>query len=104
MYARIIRAHVPPEHFDVVLEATKARNVPLVTQLPGFKTGYWSADRHAGRVTTFVLLEGGDGVREAEAGLEQMRPLMEQFGVRIDSVENLEVLISADAATTSTAG
>jgi hypothetical protein len=33
-----------------------------------------------------------------------MRPLMEQFGVRLDSVENLTVLLSADAATTDTAG
>jgi hypothetical protein len=68
MYARISRAHVPPEHFDVVFEATKARNVPLVRQLPRNRTGYWSADRHAGRVTTLVLLEGDDGLRAAEAG------------------------------------
>jgi hypothetical protein len=94
MYARIVRAQVPPEHFDQVLAATKERNVPMVTQFPGFKAGYWAADRHAGIVATVVLLDSEEGIRAAEAGMEQMRPLMEQFGVRLDSVENLQVLLT----------
>jgi hypothetical protein len=98
MYARIIRAQVPPEHFDQVLAATKARNVPMVTQLPGFKAGYWSGDKHTGKLTTFVFFENQEGIRAAEAGLEQMRPVREQFGVRLESVENLELLITEGAA------
>jgi len=47
-----------------------------------------------------VLLDGEEGIRAAEAGMEQMRPLIEQFGVRLDSVENLEVLIAEGAAAT----
>lgn len=101
MYARIIRAQVPPEHFDQVLAATKARNVPMVTQFPGFKAGYWSGDKQTGRITTFVVLESEEGIRAAEAGLEQMRPVVEQFGVRLESVENLEVLITEGAAKTT---
>ncbi len=100
MYARIIRVQVPAEHFDQILAATKERNVPMVTQFPGFKAGYWSGDRHTGRITTVVLLDSEEGVRAAEAGMEQMRPLIEQFGVRLDSVENLEVLITEGAAAT----
>jgi hypothetical protein len=46
-----------------------------------------------------VLVDSEEGIRAAEAGMEQMRPLMEQFGVRLDSVENLEVLITEAAAT-----
>ncbi len=71
----------------------------VVTQLPGFKTGYWPADPQTGRVTTFVLFDGDDGIRAAEAGMALMRPLMEQFGVRLDSVENLEVIVAAAAET-----
>jgi hypothetical protein len=100
MYARIIRVQVPAEHFDQILAATKERNVPMVTQFPGFKAGYWSGDRQTGRITTVVLLDGEEGIRAAEAGMEQMRPLIEQFGVRLDSVENLEVLITEGAAAT----
>ncbi len=100
MYARVIRVQVPAEHFDQILAATKERNVPMVTQFPGFKAGYWSGDRHTGRITTVVLLDSEEGVRAAEAGMEQMRPLIEQFGVRLDSVENLEVLITEGAAAT----
>ena len=40
MYARIIRVQVPAEHFDQILAATRDRNVPMVTQFPGFKAGY----------------------------------------------------------------
>jgi hypothetical protein len=39
MYARIIRAHVPPENFDQVLAATRDHNIPMVTQMPGFRSG-----------------------------------------------------------------
>jgi len=101
MYARIIRVKVPAEHFDQILAATRERNVPMVTQFPGFKAGYWAGDRHTGQVTTFVLLDGQEGIRAAEAGMEQMRPLIEQFGVRLESVENLPVLITEAAATTT---
>jgi hypothetical protein len=101
MYARIIRVKVPAEHFDQILAATRERNVPMVTQFPGFKAGYWAGDRHTGQVTTFVLLDGQEGIRAAEAGMAQMRPLIEQFGVRLESVENLPVLITEAAATTT---
>jgi hypothetical protein len=92
VYARVIRAQVPPEHFDQVLAATKERNVPMVKQFPGFKTGYWTGHKQTGRVTSFVLFDSEEGIQAAEAGLEQMRPLMEPLGVRFESVENLEVL------------
>ena len=100
MYTRIIRAQVPPEHFDQVLAATKVRNVPMVTQLSGFKTGYWSGDKQTGKVTTFVVIENEEGARAAEAALEQMRPVMEQFWVRLESVENLKLLITEGGAKT----
>ena len=69
MYARIIRVQVPAEHFDQILAATRERNVPMVTQFPGFKAGYWSGDRQTGRITTVVLLGGEEGIRAAEAGM-----------------------------------
>jgi hypothetical protein len=97
VYARVIRAQLPPEHFDQVVAATKERNVPMVKQLPGFKAGYWCGDRKTGAVTTFVLFDSQEGIRAAEAGLEQMRPLMEPLGVRFASVENLEVLVAEGA-------
>jgi hypothetical protein len=98
MYARIIRAQVPPEHFAQVLAATKAGNVPMVTQLPGFKAGYWSGDKQTGKLTTFVVFENEEGIRAAEAGLAQMRPVREQFGIHLESVDNLELLITEGAA------
>ena len=101
MYARIIRAQVPPEHFDQVLAATKAGNVPMVTQLPGFKAGYWTGDKQTGKITTFVVLENEEGIRAADAGLEQMRPVRELFVLHLESVENLELLITEVAAKTT---
>jgi hypothetical protein len=101
MYVRIIRVQVPPEHFDQILAATKERNVPMVTQFPGFQAGYWAADPHTGQFVTVVLLDSEDGIRAAEAGMEKMRPLIEQFGVRFESVDNLPVLIAKAAAKTA---
>ena len=63
--------------------------------------GYWAADRQTGQFATFVLIEGEEGIRAAEAGMEQMRPLIEQFGVRLESVENLPVLITEAAEMTT---
>jgi hypothetical protein len=97
MFARIVRSQIPAEHFDRILAATKERNLPMVTQFPGFKSGYWAADRHAGQVATFVLMDSEEGIRAAEAGTEQMRPLVEQFGARFDLVENLQILITEAA-------
>jgi len=98
MYARIIRAHVPPENFDQVLAVTRDYNLPMVTQMPGFRSGYWTGDRQTGTITTFVLFDSQDGIRAAEAGMERMRPLAAPLHVQFDSVENLEVF-AAHAAT-----
>jgi hypothetical protein len=34
-----------------------------------------------------VLFDSEEGIRAAELGLEQMRPLMEPLGVRFESME-----------------
>ena len=98
MYARVVRAQVPPENFDQALAGAKERNVPMVKQFPGFKAGYWCVDRDAGIITTCVLFEGEEGIRAAEeGGMEQMRPMIESLGVHLLSVENLEVVFSEPA-------
>jgi antibiotic biosynthesis monooxygenase (ABM) superfamily enzyme len=98
MYARIIRAHVAPENFDQVLAATRDHNIPMVTQMPGFRSGYWTGDRQTGTIATCVVFDSQDGIRAAEAGMERMRPLVAPLNVQFDSVENLEVF-AARAAT-----
>src|SRR6516164_3581075 len=98
MYARIIRAHVAPENFDQVLAATKDHNIPMVTQIPGFRSGYWTGDRQTGTIATCVVFDSQDGIRAAEAGMERMRPLAAPLHVQFDTVENLEVF-AAQAAT-----
>lgn len=91
MYARIIRAHVPPENFDQALAATRDHNLPMVTQMPGFRSGYWAGDRQTGTIATCVVFDSEDGIRAAEAGMQRMRPLVAPLHVQFDSVENLEV-------------
>jgi hypothetical protein len=76
MYARIIRAHVPLENFDQALAAARDYNLPMVTQMPGFRSGYWTGDRQSGTITSFVVFDSQDGIRAAEAGMERMRPLV----------------------------
>jgi hypothetical protein len=102
MYARIIRAHVLPENFDQALAAARDYNLPMVTQMPGFRSGYWTGDRQTGTITTFVVFDSQDGIRAAEAGMERMRPLVAPLRVQFDSVENLEVF--AAQALLATAG
>jgi hypothetical protein len=97
MYARIIRAQAPPDRFDEVLSVTTQVNVPFVKRLPGFRVGYWSGDRNTGRVVTVVLFGSADGIRAADVGLDRMRPLIEPLGVRLESVENLEVFMAEPA-------
>lgn len=101
MYARIIRAHVPPENFDQVLAATRDHNLPMLTQMPGFRSGYWTGDRQTGAIATCVVFDSEDGIRAAEAGMQRMRPLVAPLGVQFDSVENLEVFAAQDATETA---
>ena len=97
MYARVIRTQTSPENFERGLAAIKERVVPAVKQLPGFKAGYWTGDRKSGKGTAFVLYESEEGVRAGEAVFERIRPQMEQIGLRFESVENLEVLVTEGA-------
>lgn len=96
MYARIIRAHVPSENFDQALAVARDYNLPMVTQMPGFRSGYWTADRQTGTIATCVVFDSQDGIRAADAGMERMRPLAAPLGVQFDSVENLEVFAAQE--------
>ena len=94
MYVRIVRVHVPPENFDRALAAARDYNLPMVKQMPGFRSGYWTGDRQTGTLTTFVVFDTQDGIQAAEAGMERMRPLVAPLRVQFDLVENLEVFAS----------
>ncbi len=48
----------------------------MVTQFPGFKAGYRAGDRATGTFATCVIFDSEDGIRAAEDGMEQMRPMV----------------------------
>lgn len=93
MYTRVIRTQIPAEHFDQLLAGAKDTNLPMIKQFPGFKAAYFSADRKTGTLTSVVIFENEEGIRAAELGMEQMRPMVEPLGVRFLSVDNQEVFL-----------
>lgn len=95
MLARLIQMQAPPGDFDEVLDTIRERVAPAVRQLPGFRADYFAGERGAGRIISFVLFDGSEGVDAAEALFAKLRPAVEQRGVRFESVENLEVLVGA---------
>ena len=94
MVARVIQMQAAPADFDGIVTALRERVLPHVRQLPGFKVDYIAGDSSQGRLVSFVLFENKEGVAAAEALFGQMRPAVEQQGVRFESVENLELLLA----------
>jgi hypothetical protein len=71
--------------------------VPLVQQSPGFVSGYWMADRAAGKTYTTIIFKGEDGAQRFKEFVlgEAREERREEAGVGNESFVIAEVLAEA---------
>lgn len=71
--------------------------VPLVRQSPGFVSGYWMADRAAGKTYTTIIFEGEDAAQRFKGFVlgEEREERREEAGVGNESFVIVEVLAEA---------
>ena len=97
MYARVTTVQGSAEQLEQGIRMINEIIIPRVSQAQGFKTGYWLADRQAGKVLGVVLWE-------TQADLEASRQLVPQLRAQIQeaigvnsppTVEEYEVIAQA---------
>ena len=70
--------------------------IPASKVLPGFKTGYWFADRKTGKMYSVTVFETEKDVESTEAAASQLRKqATEKLGAEVKNVERLELIARA---------
>jgi hypothetical protein len=89
VHAVVVKVNI--HDFDVAREGLVTQVVPMVSQAPGFVTGYWSRsddDRGLG----FVVFESEDAARAVADMIQSQAP---DEGVTLEGVEVREIVASA---------
>lgn len=79
MYARMTTVQGSPGQMEKAISMIKETIIPRVSQMQGFKTAYFLADRQAGKVIGVVLWE-------TQADLEASRQLVPQLRAQIQEI------------------
>jgi heme-degrading monooxygenase HmoA len=89
MHATVVRVSIEEAEVESSEEALRDQVVPRISQLPGFRTGYWTR-----RGNTGVSMVVFDSEEAAQAAADQVRSVAPQ-GVTIEEVEVREVVAHA---------
>ena len=96
MYARLTTVQGKPEQFDDSLRVLENDVIPGTKILPGFKNGYWLADRKSGKLLGITLFDSEKNVEASETAASQLRKTAsEKLGAEIKNVERFEVIAQA---------
>lgn len=93
MNARITWTQYPPELIDQLEQAAvQASSViaPILKQTPGFRGGYWMADRSNGLMVGLTFWDSMDGINQYEAATAEMRATVAQ-GQPVQTVGHYEI-------------
>lgn len=93
MYARLTTIQGSPEKLEDAKRVIENDVIPASKLLPGFKSGYWFADRKSGKMLGFTLFETEKHVDESEAAASEVRKTAtEKLGAEIKNVERFELI------------
>ena len=96
MYARLTTIQGKPEKLEDAIRVIENDVIPASKVLPGFKTGYWFADRKTGKMYSVTVFETEKDVESTEAAASQLRKqATEKLGAEVKNVERLELIARA---------
>jgi hypothetical protein len=93
MYARLTTIQGSPEKIEDAIRVVENDVIPASKVLPGFKNGYWLADRKSGKMIALTLFETEKDVEASEAAASQLRKTStEKLGAEVKNVERFELI------------
>lgn len=93
MYARFTTIQGKPEKIEDAIRVVENDVIPASKVLPGFKNGYWYADRKSGKMLSLTLFETEQDLEKSEDAASQLRKnATEKLGFEIKNVERFEVV------------
>ena len=96
MFARLTTIQGKPEQIEDAIRVIENDVIPASKVLPGFKSGYWFADRKSGKLYGLTVFESEKHVDETEAAASHLRKqATEKLGAEVKNVERLELLARA---------
>lgn len=96
MHARLTTVQGRPEQIDDALRLVENDVIPGTKIMPGFKNGFWLADRKSGKLLGITLFDSEKDVESSEPAASQLRKsVSEKLGAEIKDVERFEVIAHA---------
>jgi hypothetical protein len=93
MFARLTTIQGKPEKLEDAIRVVENDVIPASKVLPGFKNGYWYADRKSGKMIALTLFETEKDLESSEASASQVRKTAsEKLGFDILNVERFELI------------
>jgi hypothetical protein len=91
MHGVVVRVTI--KDMDTAEKALRERVVPMVSQAPGFVTGYWLASEDNPRGTSVLVFESAEAAQALARQIESNGPPTD--AVTLDSLEIREVVAHA---------
>jgi hypothetical protein len=93
MFARLTTVQGKPEKIEDAIRVIENDVIPGSKVLPGFKKGYWLADRKSGKLLALTLFETEKDMESSEAAASQLRKsASEKLGGEVKNVERFELI------------
>src|SRR5579864_6944186 len=93
MYARLTTVQGKPEKIEDAIRVIENDVIPGSKVLPGFKNGYWLADRKSGKLLGLTVFETEKDIEESEAAASKLRKsAAEKLGAEVKNVERFELI------------
>ena len=93
MYARLTTVQGKPEQIEDAIRVIENDVIPASKVFPGFKSGYWLADRKSGKLLGLTVFESEKDVETSEAAASQLRKAAtEKMGAEVKNVERFELI------------
>jgi hypothetical protein len=94
MQARRTKTKTSPENLEKAKQVIEGAVIPASKELPGFKGGYWLADRETGEGIGFTFYDTKENLQASGARATQVRgDAVRDIGAELISVDELEVVL-----------
>jgi hypothetical protein len=92
-FARVTFGESDPARFEEGIANLNQTVIPRARELPGFRSGYWLADRATGKILAVVVYDSEEHIRQSDEAAAQLRQQVGSVaGVNFTGVETYEVI------------